>query len=74
MFTLGEIVEEINVPNTGAAMQAELYGRGAITKENAIEWIMKAILVRRGMNTSGWRQHAPAVEAALTRSPDGDRQ
>jgi hypothetical protein len=69
-FTIGEIVEEISSPNTGAAMQADLYRRGAITKETAIEWITKAIRVRRGTDASGWRQHAPAVEAALTSPPD----
>jgi hypothetical protein len=73
-FTLGEIVEEINAPNTGAAMQAELYRRGDITKENAIEWITKAVLVRRGVDTLDWRQHVPAVEAALTRPQDCNRQ
>jgi hypothetical protein len=73
-FTVGEVVEELNVPNTGAAMQAELYRRGSIKKENAIEWITKAILVRRGIDTSGWRGHAPAVESALTRPPDRDRR
>jgi hypothetical protein len=73
-LTVGEVVEELNVPNTGAAMQAELYRRHSITKENAIEWITKAILVRRGIDTSGWRGHAPAVESALTRPPDRDRR
>jgi hypothetical protein len=73
-LTVGEVVEELNVPNTGAAMQAELYRRDSITKEHAIEWITKAILVRRGIDTSSWRGHAPAVESALTRPPDRDRR
>src|SRR5215204_6558752 len=65
-FTVGEVVEEISNPRTGAAIQAEHYRRGSITKENAIVWITKAILVRWGKDTSDWRRHAPAVEAALT--------
>jgi hypothetical protein len=73
-FTVGEVVEEISNPRTGAAIQAEHYRRRSVTKENAIEWITKAMLVRRGKDTSDWRRHAPAVESALTRPPDRDRR
>jgi hypothetical protein len=73
-FTVGEVVEEISNPRTGAAIQAEHYRRRSITKENATEWITKAILVRRGMDTLGWRRHAPAVAIALARQPDCDRR
>ena len=57
---------EINRPNTGAPIQAEQYRKGAITKENTLEWITKAILYHGGMDTADWERHAPAVEAALT--------
>ena len=72
-LTVGEVLEEINTPNTGAAIQAEHYRRGSITKENAIVWITKAILVRRAKDTSDWRRLAPAVEAALTQPLDCER-
>jgi len=65
-LTVGEVLEDINRPNTGAAIQAEHYRRGSISKENAVEWVTKAILVRRDLDTAGWERHAPAVEAALT--------
>ena len=73
-FTVGEVVEEISNPRTGAAIQAEHYRRRSITKENATEWITKAILVHRGMDTLGWRRHAPAVAIALARQPECDRR
>jgi hypothetical protein len=73
-FTVGEVVEEISNPRTGAAIQAKHYRRRSITKENAIEWITKAMLVRRGKDTSDWRRHAPAVEGALTQPLDCDRR
>jgi hypothetical protein len=66
-LTLGEALEEINTPKTGAAMQASCYQRGEITKENAIRWITCAIMHRRGKSFEGWERHAPVVEAAWER-------
>jgi hypothetical protein len=65
-MTAAEVLKEINRPNTGAATNADLYRCGEINKENAVEWITKAILDRRGMAAEGWERHVPAVEAALT--------
>lgn len=73
-LTVGEAVEEINSPRTGASMQANLFRRGEISGKNAIEWVTKAILFRRGMDTSGWLQHAPSVEAALTSPSDREHR
>jgi hypothetical protein len=71
-LTVGEVLEDINRPDTGAGIQADHYRQGSISKENAVEWITKAILVRRGMDTAEWKHHAPAVEAALTHRLDCD--
>ncbi len=64
-MTVAEVLEEINRLGSGPAKQAELYRRGEITEENAIEWITKAILHRRSEPFEGWQRHAKAVEAAL---------
>ena len=66
-LTIGEVLEEINTPNTGAAIQAACYRRGEITKENAMRWITCAIMHRRGESFEGWEVHVPAVEAAFER-------
>jgi len=66
-LTVGEALEEINTPNTGAAIQAACYLRGEITKENAIEWITCAIMHRLGESFEGWERYAPAAEAAFER-------
>jgi hypothetical protein len=65
-LTSSEVLEELARSGSGAAKQAGLYHAGEISEENAIEWTTKAILARRQMDTSGWRRHARAVEAALT--------
>lgn len=65
-LTADEVLAQINRPGSGAAKQAELYRRGEITEENAIEWVTCAILGRRGEGFDGWERHAPAVQAALT--------
>ncbi len=57
---------EINRSGSGASKQAELYRRGEIKEEDAIEWVTRAILRQRRMETEGWQRHAPVVEAALT--------
>jgi hypothetical protein len=67
-LTVTEALEELNRSGSGAAKQAELYRRGEITVENAIEWITRAILRRRDMETDGWQHHAPAVKAVLEAS------
>jgi hypothetical protein len=66
-LTVREVLEEINTPNTGAAIQAAFCLRGEITKENAIRWITCAVLHRRGESFEGWERHAPAAEAAFER-------
>jgi hypothetical protein len=67
-----EVLKEINHPGSGPAIQAGCYRRGEVTEANAVEWVTKAILVRRGMDTDDWERHTPAVEAALTHALDCD--
>ena len=64
-LTVDLVLKEINRTDSGPAKQAELYRRGEIAKDSAIEWITKAILQGRGLSPNDWHKHAPAVEAAL---------
>ncbi len=64
-LTVAEAQEEIDRSGSGAYKQAELWKAGEITTENAAEWITKAILRRRGMETGDWHRHESAVRAAL---------
>jgi hypothetical protein len=65
-LTVSEVEAEMNRRDSGASKNVELYRRGALSREKAIEYITCAILHRRGAPFEGWRRHAPAVEAALT--------
>ena len=65
-ITVSEVEAEMNRCGSGASKNLELYQRGALSRERAIEYITCAILHRRGAPFEGWRRHAPAVEAALT--------
>jgi hypothetical protein len=65
-LTLQEALAEINHQGSGAAKNAELYRRGQLSEEKAVEYVTCAILRRRGSDFAGWRAHAPTVRAALT--------
>jgi hypothetical protein len=65
LLTVDSVLEEINRVGSVSAVQAELYRRGEITIDHAVEWITKAILQRHRLSSDHWQQHAPAVEAAL---------
>jgi hypothetical protein len=73
-LTVAEVLAEINRPQLGAAKNAELYRRGELSKDKAVEYVACAILHRRGESFQSWRQYAPAVEAALTHPFDCDCQ
>ncbi len=70
VLTVGEALQEINRRDSGPAKNAELYRRGELSREKAIEYTTCAILYRRGEPFEGWRRHAPAVEVVLT-DPQG---
>ena len=65
-LTLQEVLAEINREGSGPAKNAELYRRGQLSEEKAVEYVTCAILSRRGGEFAGWRAHAPTVRAALT--------
>jgi hypothetical protein len=66
VLTLREVLSEINHPDSGPAKNAELYRRGELSEEKAVEYVACAILHRRGRSFEGWRVLAPTVRAALT--------
>jgi hypothetical protein len=65
-LTLQEALAEINHQGSGPAKNAELYRRGQLSEEKAVEYVTCAILRRRGGDFAGWRAHALTVRAALT--------
>jgi hypothetical protein len=65
-LTVSEAVAEISGWGTGASRNAELYRRGELSEEKAVEYVTCAILARRGTSFSGWKRHAPAVRKALS--------
>ena len=66
LLTVDSVLEEINRAGSGSSKQAELYRRGEITTDKAVEWITKAILQRHSLSSHDWQEHASVVEAALT--------
>jgi hypothetical protein len=66
ILTLREVLAEINHQGSGPAKNAELYRRGELSEDKAVEYVTCAILRRRGESFEGWRAHAPTVRAALT--------
>jgi hypothetical protein len=71
-LTAEEAYEEIANPKTGAGIQARLYRSGEIGREDAVEWITKAILHRQDKSWVGWEQHASATREALRRRERDD--
>ncbi len=64
-LTVSEALAEINRRGSGAGKNAELYRRGELSDEQAVEYVTCAILARRREHFGAWRQHAPAVKKAL---------
>jgi hypothetical protein len=69
-ITVDLVLEEVNRAGSEPARQAELLRSGETTRASAAERITRTILRRRGLDANDWREHAPAVEAALTHSLD----
>lgn len=64
-LTVSEALAEIYRGGSGAGKNAELYRRGELSKERAVEYVTCAILHRRGESFEVSRHHAPAVRKAL---------
>jgi hypothetical protein len=65
-LTVSETLAEIGGWGMGASRNAELYRRGELSEEKAVEYVTCAILARRGASFAGWKRHAPAVRKALS--------
>src|SRR5215216_2142827 len=65
-LTVSEALAEVGGWGTGARRNAELYHRGELSEEKAVEYVTCAILARRGASFAGWRRYAPAVREALS--------
>jgi hypothetical protein len=65
-LTVSETLAEMGSWGTGASRNAELYRRGELSEEKAVEYVTCAILARRGASFRGWKRHAPAVRKALS--------
>lgn len=64
-LTVSEVLAEINRRGSGAGKNAELWRRGELSENMAIEYVTCAILHRRGESFKVWKHHAPAVRKAL---------
>ncbi len=64
-LTVSEALAEINRRGSGANKSAELYRRGELSEETAVEYVTCSILHTRGRSFEVWRRHAPAVRKAL---------
>lgn len=64
-LTVSEALVEINRRGSGANKNTELYRRGGLSEEMAVEYVTCAILHRRGESFEVWRHHALAVRKAL---------
>jgi hypothetical protein len=64
-LTVSEVLAEMHRWGSGAGKNAELYRRGELSQEKAVEYVTCAILTRRRQSFEIWRHHAPAVRKAL---------
>ncbi len=64
-LTVSEVLAEMHRWGSGAGKNAELYRRGELSEDKAVEYVTCAILGRRGQSFAAWRHHAPAVRKAL---------
>jgi hypothetical protein len=55
------LLEELGRDGSGPQKTASTYLAG----ETKLEYVVRAVLFRRGMGTEGWERWAPAVEEAL---------
>jgi len=65
-LTVSEALAEMNRWGSGPGRNVELYRRGELSEEQAVEYVTCAILHRRGDSFGAWKHHAPAVRKALT--------
>lgn len=65
-FTVSEVLAEMGRWGTGTRKNAELYRRGELSEEKAVEYVTCAILACHGASFARWRSHAPAVRKALS--------
>jgi hypothetical protein len=65
-LTVSEVLAEMGRWGTGARKNAELYRRGELSEEKAVEYVTCAILAGRRASFARWRRHAPAVRKALS--------
>ena len=65
-LTVSEALAEMGRWGTGASRNVELYRRGELSEEKAVEYVTCAILARRRASFRGWKRHAPAVRKALS--------
>lgn len=64
-LTVSEALAEINRWGSGAGRNAELYRRGELSEEQAVQYVACSILHGRGDSFEAWKHHAPAVRKAL---------
>ncbi len=64
-LTVSEVLAEIQRWGSGAGKNAELYRRGELSEEKAVEYVTCANLPRQRQSFEVWRHHAPAVRKAL---------
>jgi hypothetical protein len=61
LLTVEDALAEMNKANSGPAKTAAVYGRG----QTRFEYLVKAVLVARGLATNDWKRHAPVVATAF---------
>ncbi len=64
-LTVSEALAEMNRWGSGAGRNVELYRRGELSEEQAVEYVTCSILHGRGDSFEAWKHHAPAVRKAL---------
>jgi putative DNA primase/helicase len=60
-FSVGHVLEELGKEGSGPRKTANTYVAG----DTKLEYVVKAVLLARGMDTERWEQHTPVVEEAL---------
>lgn len=64
-LTVSEALAEINRRGSGAGKNTELYRRGELSEETAVEYVTCSILHIWGESFNVWKRNAPAVRKAL---------
>ena len=60
-LSVEEVLEELRTDGSGPQKTARTYLAG----ETRLEYVARAVLFARGMDTEGWKEFAPVVEEAL---------